>query len=218
MIPSTPYEAKGLLIAAIRDPDPVLFFEHKKLYRSLKEELPEGEHLVPLGRARVARAGDALTIFSYGYYLQVGRWATLGATIIAIGTALIASGYTNLMDYLQTLFGLFNAPLFATFILGMFWKRMTPAAGLWGLVAGTIAAMVTYVGYKWAGWFTFGSDLDESFWGAGAAFIVDIVVTVVVSLVTARPEPERLAGIVYGVPGADGVAPTLRQPRERGSQ
>ena len=71
------------------------------------------------------------------YYLKVGRWATVGATVIAIGTALIASGYTNLMDYLQTLFGFFNAPLFATFILGMFWKRMTPTAGWTGLVSGT---------------------------------------------------------------------------------
>src|SRR4051794_31648390 len=59
------------------------------------------------------------------YYTRVGRIATLGATVIAIGTALIASNYTNIMNYLQTLFGFFNAPLFATFILGMFWKRMT---------------------------------------------------------------------------------------------
>ena len=69
------------------------------------------------------------------YYLRVGRWATVGATVIAIGTALIASDYTNLMDYLQTLFGFFNAPLFATFILGMFWKRMTATAGWTGLVS-----------------------------------------------------------------------------------
>jgi SSS family solute:Na+ symporter len=54
-----------------------------------------------------------------GYYLKVGRWAT----VTAIGTAIVASDYSNLMNYLQTLFGFFNAPLFATFILGMFWKR-----------------------------------------------------------------------------------------------
>ncbi len=68
----------------------------------------------------------------------------------AIGTALIASGYDNLMNYLQALFSIFNAPLFATFIIGMFWKRMTPAAGLWGLVAGTIAALVTFVALQGA--------------------------------------------------------------------
>ena len=59
------------------------------------------------------------------YYLRVGRIATVAATIIAIGTALFARNYQNIMNYLQTLFGFFNAPLFATFILGMFWKRMT---------------------------------------------------------------------------------------------
>jgi 2-oxoisovalerate dehydrogenase E1 component beta subunit len=75
VVPGTPADAKGLLKAAIRDPDPVLFFEHKKLYRSLKEELPAGEHVVPLGQARVARTGDALTIFSYGYYLQLALQA-----------------------------------------------------------------------------------------------------------------------------------------------
>jgi SSS family solute:Na+ symporter len=79
------------------------------------------------------------------YYLVVGRWATVGATVIAIGTAIIASGYTNLMDYLQTLFGFFNAPLFATFILGMFWRRMTATAGWAGLVSGTLAAVVVAV-------------------------------------------------------------------------
>ena len=59
------------------------------------------------------------------YYLRIGRLATVGATVIAIFTASIAGSFSNVMDYLQTLFGFFNAPLFATFILGMFWKRMT---------------------------------------------------------------------------------------------
>ena len=75
------------------------------------------------------------------YYLSVGRIATVAATLIAIGTALFAS-YTNIMNYLQTLFGFFNAPLFATFILGMFWKRMTATAGWTGLVSGTLAAVL----------------------------------------------------------------------------
>ncbi|MDX6728478.1 MAG: solute:Na+ symporter, family [Baekduia sp.] len=133
------------------------------------------------------------------HYVTVGRYVTVAGIVVAIGTALIASGYQNLMNYLQALFSIFNAPLFATFIIGMFWKRTTSAAGLWGLVAGTIAALVTYVGYKWAGWFTFGSDLDESFWGAGAAFVVDAVVTVAVTLMT-RPKPvEDLQGLVWGM-------------------
>ena len=140
------------------------------------------------------------------FYIRVGRYVTVGGVVVAIGTALIASGYQNLMNYLQALFSIFNAPLFATFIIGMFWKRMTSAAGLWGLVAGTIAALVTYVGYKWAGWFTFGSDLDESFWGAGAAFVVDAVVTVAVTLVT-KPKPvEELQGLVWGMANEEDAA------------
>jgi solute:Na+ symporter, SSS family len=102
------------------------------------------------------------------------------------------------MNYLQALFSIFNAPLFATFIIGMFWKRMTPAAGLWGLIAGTITAAALFIGYK-ANWIGFGSDLDESMWGAGSAFVVDAIVTVVVSLVT-KPKPvEELQGLVYGM-------------------
>jgi SSS family solute:Na+ symporter len=133
------------------------------------------------------------------FYIRVGRYVTVGGIVVAIGTALIASSYQNLMNYLQALFSIFNAPLFATFIIGMFWKRMSPAAALWGLMAGTAAALVTYVGYKWAGWFTFGSDLDESFWGAGAAFVVDAVVTIAVTLVT-RPKPvSELQGLVWGM-------------------
>jgi 2-oxoisovalerate dehydrogenase E1 component beta subunit len=67
VIPSTPYDAKGLLVAAIRDPDPVLFFEHKKAYRLIKGEVPEGEdYTVPIGRARVARQGNHMSVFAYG--------------------------------------------------------------------------------------------------------------------------------------------------------
>lgn len=69
--PATPYDAKGLLRAAIRDPDPVLFFEHKKLYRLLKEEVPDGEYTVPIGKAAVRREGEDLTVISYGYALHL---------------------------------------------------------------------------------------------------------------------------------------------------
>jgi SSS family solute:Na+ symporter len=148
------------------------------------------------------------------YYLTAGRWVTVVGVVIAIFTALLASSFNNIMTYLQSLFGIFNAPIFATFILGMFWKRTTGWGGFSGLFTGVIAGTAVFVLAE-AGVVDFGSGIATSFYQAGAAFIVDIVVTVVVSLATARPEPERLAGIVYGVPGADGVVPTLRQPKER---
>ncbi|EGQ4398785.1 alpha-ketoacid dehydrogenase subunit beta [Staphylococcus pseudintermedius] len=66
VIPSTPYDAKGLLLASIASNDPVLFFEHKKSYRLLKEEVPEGYYTVPLGKADVKRQGSDITVFSYG--------------------------------------------------------------------------------------------------------------------------------------------------------
>src|SRR5436853_5700405 len=66
VIPSGPYDAKGLLLAAIRDPDPVLFFEHKRLYRMFKEAVPKGEYLIPLGKARTVREGGDISIFCYG--------------------------------------------------------------------------------------------------------------------------------------------------------
>lgn len=69
--PSTPYDAKGLLKASIRDDNPVVYFEHKKLYRSMKEELPEGDYIVPLGKAAVRREGKDITAVSYGYTLQL---------------------------------------------------------------------------------------------------------------------------------------------------
>jgi solute:Na+ symporter, SSS family len=129
------------------------------------------------------------------YYLRVGRWATVGATAAAVGTALIAAGYSNLMDYLQSLFGFFNAPLFATFILGMFWKRMTPTAGWVGLVSGTAAA-VTVDRLVAAGVLDLPGQ-GGAFVAASAAFVVDIVVSVLVTQVTAPKPVSELAGLVY---------------------
>ncbi|MFE9745424.1 sodium:solute symporter family protein [Saccharothrix saharensis] len=131
------------------------------------------------------------------YYLRVGRLATIGGTVVAIGTAFLAAGYGNIMDYIQALFSFFNAPLFATFILAMFWKRMSAAAGWAGLVAGTLGAVAVFVLAE-----TGVVDLPgqgASFVGAGVAFAVDIVVSVVVTVFT-RPVPqERLVGLVYSL-------------------
>ena len=138
------------------------------------------------------------------YYTGVGRKATVAATVIAIGTAFLASSYTNIMDYLQVLFGFFNAPLFATFILGMFWKRMTATAGWVGLVSGTLAAIVVgWLSEDAFGSFSIGviplSGQGAAFVAAGAAFVLDILVSVVVSLATQPKEESTLRGLVYSL-------------------
>ena len=135
-------------------------------------------------------------------YVRYGRIATIAGIVISIATALIASGYTNIMNYIQVLFSVFNVPLFATFFIGMFWKRMTPWAGFWGMVAGSIGALGAYVLYK-TGVLPFGSDLAEAFWGAIIAFCLDAVVSVGVTFVTEPKPVEELEGLVYGMAAAE---------------
>ncbi len=132
-----------------------------------------------------------------GYYLRIGRVVTVIATLLAIGTAFIASTYANLMDYLQQLFSFFNAPLFATFILGMFWRRMTPTAGWTGLVAGTLSAITVFVLTESGVWEMPGQ--GGAFVGAGAAFVVDIGVSVAVTMVTQPKPASELTGLVYSL-------------------
>lgn len=141
-------------------------------------------------------------------YLRVGRIATAAACVIAIFTALIAGQFNNLMDYLQTLFGFFNAPLFATFILGMFWKRMTPTAGWTGLVAGTLAAVGVWSSSTFFHAFDLGAGQGLAFVSAATAFVVDIVVSVIVTQFTAPKPAYELKGLVYSeTPRADLVDP-----------
>ncbi|WP_432478342.1 sodium:solute symporter family protein [Nocardioides sp. GXQ0305] len=136
------------------------------------------------------------------YYLRVGRIATVGATVVAIGTATFAASFPNIMQYLQTLFSFFNAPLFATFILGMFWKRMTATAGWVGLVSGTLSAvLVAWLSEDGFGSLSLGvipiSGQGAAFLAASTAFVVDIAISVAVSVAT-RPKPvEQLVGLVY---------------------
>jgi solute:Na+ symporter, SSS family len=151
------------------------------------------------------------------YYLNVGRVVTVVGILIGIGTAFIASGYSNIMNYIQLLFSFFNAPLFATFILAMFWKRTTPWSGIAGLTAGTIgAAVMHFAGYHIA-YFYPHQVLDPThvtinaqmlnFYGAIAAFVADLVVTVLVSMVT-KPKPvSELGGLVWGVHDPDAPDP-----------
>jgi len=136
------------------------------------------------------------------YYLRIGRIATVVGLLVSVATAFIAKGYSNIMNYVQLLFSYFNAPLFATFIIAMFWKRSTPWAGFWGLIAGFLGAFVTHE-LASTGTIDLGSELAASFWGAIIAFVADAVVTVGVSLVT-KPKPEaELRGLVWGLTRTD---------------
>ncbi|MEU7586272.1 sodium:solute symporter family protein [Micromonospora sp. NPDC049230] len=136
------------------------------------------------------------------YYVRVGRWATVAAVVIGIGTAFIAAGFSNIMNYIQALFSVFNAPLFATFIIGMFWKRMSALAGFWSLLLGTLVSLSLYLLYK-GGVIDFNSDLEESFWGAGLAFVTAVVVAAIITPLTAPKRDEELRGLVYGMGGVD---------------
>jgi len=140
------------------------------------------------------------------HYLTVGRMTTVAGVALSIGTAYLATRYNNMMDLLQLVFGFVNAPLFATFLLGMFWKRSTGHGAFTGLLAGTGAAAGTH-GLTMAegkgGWLgavhTFPSTMAQNFWIAIFAWSACFLVTVLVSLATA-PRPEReLEGLVYGL-------------------
>lgn len=133
------------------------------------------------------------------YYLRMGRIITIAGILISVLTAFIAKGYSNIMNYIQTLFSIFNAPLFATFIIAMFWKRATAWGGFWSLVSGTVAAYAVNRLNAYHTIFHFGSALSASFWQAIIAFIVGGVVLVLVSFVT-KPKPdEELRGLVWGL-------------------
>ena len=148
---------------------------------------------------------------SDAHYLWMGRMATVGGVMLSIGAAYAVTSFNNIMDALQLVFAVINAPLFATFLLGMFWKRTTGHAAFSGLTIGTLAAVLHHgltlpmgdaVGIH-GGWihvvYQYPSDMAQNFWTAIFAFFINFVVTVVVSLATKpRPEPE-LVGLVYSL-------------------
>ena len=144
------------------------------------------------------------------HYLKVGKLSTLTASVVAILTAFIAASYPNLMDYLQILFSMFNAPLFATFIIGMFWKRATSQAGWIGLVGGTLGSLAVNILVKYE--FLVLPGQGGAFLAAGVAFSVDVVITVLVSLVT-EPKPDsELKGFVYALtPKSERTDPHLHE-------
>jgi SSS family solute:Na+ symporter len=145
------------------------------------------------------------------HYLHVGRVATVLGVVLSIGAAYVAASFNNIMDFLQLVFAFVNAPLFATFALGMFWKRATAHGAFTGLVAGTMGAAVHHglslahgaaVGVK-GGYFgvvfSYPSELAQTFWTAIWAWVTCFVVSIVVSLVTTPKPDSELVGLVYSV-------------------
>jgi SSS family solute:Na+ symporter len=145
------------------------------------------------------------------HYLWMGRMATVGGIVLSIAAAYAAKNFNNIMDALQLIFSLVNAPLFATFLLGMFWKRTTGHGAFTGLISGTLGALIHHgltlpadatAGIH-GGWITlvhtYPSDMAQNFWTAIFAFSINILVTVAVSLAT-EPRPEaELVGLVYSL-------------------
>lgn len=140
------------------------------------------------------------------HYLNVGRIATVFGIVASIGTAYLARGFNNIMDFLQLVFGFVNAPLFATFFLGMFWKRSTGHGAFYGLIGGTAAAALTYnmttaegKGGAICDLHAFSSTMAQSFMIAIVAFTTCFVLTVLISLVTRPKDKEKLEGLVYSL-------------------
>ncbi|MYR59796.1 sodium/solute symporter [Streptomyces sp. SID625] len=132
------------------------------------------------------------------YYVRFGRLITAIGVLASVGTAFLASSFSNIMSYLQTLFSFFNVPMFVVFIVGMFWKRASMKSGFWGLLAGTTAAMVNYFVIYKKGIIDIPSDQGANFVSAIAGFVAGAVVMVAVTLFT-KPKPEAaLQGLVYG--------------------
>jgi SSS family solute:Na+ symporter len=132
------------------------------------------------------------------HYLKVGKYTTVVGIAISVGTAYIVQSFPNLMDYMQLIFSFFNAPLFATFLLGMFWRGATAWGGFWGLLVGILTAAGHYILYK-AGGLTYHSDMAANFYQAIWAWSADFVVTIAVSLFTAKRDPKELVGLVFGL-------------------
>ena len=140
------------------------------------------------------------------HYLRVGKMITVVGILISIVTAYIAKSFNNINDFLQLVFGFVNGPLFATFLLGMFWKRTTGHGACWGLVAGTIGAALTHgltVAEGKGGWianiYEVRSGMGQAFIVAAISWIVNFVTTIVVSLATKPKHEEELKGLVYSL-------------------
>jgi SSS family solute:Na+ symporter len=143
---------------------------------------------------------------SDNHYLQVGKMITLFGILFSIGTAYIAASFNNINDFLQLVFSFVNGPLFATFMLGMFWKRTTSHGAFWGLLMGTVAAAITHgltIAEGKGGWispmFPITSGMGQAFIVASFSWIANFFTTIAVSLVTKPKSDDELKGLVYSL-------------------
>ncbi|HEY3359690.1 MAG TPA: sodium:solute symporter family protein [Polyangia bacterium] len=164
------------------------------------------------------------TVFTYDIYrviikpdatdehlVKVGRIMTLVGILLSVGTAYVAMQFNTIMDYIQAIFSWVNAPLFATMLLGMFWRRTTATGAFYGLIAGMASSFTIFLGFK-LGLFgpglarviTFSpapSEMSRNLWQAAWAWVICFVITVAISFAT-RPKPDaELAGLVHGLTG-----------------
>jgi len=148
------------------------------------------------------------------HLVWVGRVTTVVGILLSVATAYVAMQFNTIMDYIQAIFSWVNAPLFATMLLGMFWKRTTSAGAFWGLLAGMLVSFAIFLGFRF-GWIsgdlarllTFAdnpSDMSRNLWQASWAWVVCFVVTIGISLVTPPKPDSELVGLVKGLtPAAD---------------
>jgi SSS family solute:Na+ symporter len=140
------------------------------------------------------------------HYVSMGRWCTIIGLIVSIGTAYLVMKFASMMDYVQALFGFFIAPLFATVLLGMLWKRVTRAAGFWGLLAGVFSSVTMFtlmkLDQRWVALFALSpiaKGIAQAMYQALWSCVICAVITVLVTLVT-KPRPdEELRGLVYSL-------------------
>jgi solute:Na+ symporter, SSS family len=140
------------------------------------------------------------------HYVSMGRWCSLLGVVISIGTAYLVMHFSSIIVYAQVIFVFFIVPMFGTVILGMLWKRTTPAAGFWGLLAGILTSFALWLWVKLdpqalqhVAFSSHAKDMAENIYRAMWSLIANVVVTVAVSLVT-KPKPDHeLKNLVYGL-------------------
>jgi solute:Na+ symporter, SSS family len=155
------------------------------------------------------------------HYVSIGRWCTVLGVLASIGTAYLVMSFASIMDYVQALFSFFIAPLFGTVLLGMLWKRASPAGGFWGLAAGTASSIgmwawvkLDHTAIQYVAMSPYAKDMAENMFRALWSGIICVIVTVVISFMT-KPKPDsELTNLVYGcthIP-SEGHLPVWQRP------